>query len=117
MAFRTKRVYDAVSKMDGHRVLVDRVWPRGIKKEQLQADEWKKSLAPSSDLRKWFKHDPDKWEQFKQRYFGELAQQPNEINELLEKGNGHNVTLLYSAKDEKHNNAIALKEFLDQQTN
>lgn len=115
MAYRTKRVYEQTSRMDGHRVLVDRVWPRGIKKEALQAHDWKKTLAPSAQLRKWFNHDPEKWQAFKQSYFEELDEHPNEIRELLDKGDGHNVTLLYSARDEKHNNAVALKEYLETQ--
>jgi uncharacterized protein YeaO (DUF488 family) len=116
MAFRTKRAYDDISRNDGYRVLVDGLWPRGIKKEDLKADEWKKTLAPSSQLRKWFKHDPDKWREFKKRYFSELDHHQDEVQDLLHKAKGHNVTLVYGAKNKQYNNAIALKEYLDKHT-
>ena len=112
MTIQTKRVYDPVDQGDGARVLVDRVWPRGISKERLKADLWLKDVAPSAVLRKWFNHDPDRWEAFKERYFAELDGNPQAADQLfglLEKGT---VTLLFSARDTLHNQAIALKEYL-----
>lgn len=98
-------------KSDGFRILVDRLWPRGITKEKAKIDLWLKDVAPSDKLRKWFGHDPKKWNEFKKRYFAELTNNPavEQLKKYIIKGN---VTLLYSAKDENHNNAVALKEFL-----
>jgi uncharacterized protein YeaO (DUF488 family) len=112
MTIQTKRVYDPVEQGDGTRVLVDRVWPRGISKERLKADLWLKDAAPSTPLRKWFNHDPDRWEAFKERYFAELdgnRQATDQRFALLEKGT---VTLLFSARDTRQNQAVALKEYL-----
>jgi len=112
MTIQTKRVYDPVDQGDGTRVLVDRVWPRGMTKEKLKADLWLKDAAPSAVLRKWFSHDPGRWEAFKERYFAELdgnQQATDQLFGLLEKGT---VTLLFSARDTLHNQAIALKEYL-----
>ena len=108
-----KRAYDELSDNDGWLVLVDRIWPRGVSKKDLQIDDWIKDIAPSSELRKWFSHDPEKWDKFKSRYFAELDDK-REITEKLksklkEKGK---LTLVYSAKDTEHNNAKALKEYL-----
>lgn len=110
---KIKRVYDDVSSQDGKRILVDRVWPRGIKKEDLQHDEWYKDLAPSSNLRKWFDHDADKWEDFKKKYKKELENQKDLIEALRKESDGHNVTLLYAAKDQDHNQAVVLKELIN----
>ncbi|MEP1896579.1 MAG: DUF488 domain-containing protein [Alloalcanivorax venustensis] len=110
-----KRVYDGVEKSDGHRVLVDRVWPRGIKKETLQADEWRKELSPSSELRKWFNHDPQRWAAFYQKFHAELEQQGEAVESVLKGANGGTLTLLYAAKDTEHNNAVALKMYLEKQ--
>ena len=110
---KIKRVYDDVSSQDGKRVLVDRVWPRGIKKEDLKHDEWYKELAPSTDLRKWFDHDEDKWDEFKKKYKEELKDQQDLIKELRKDSDGHNVTLLYAAKDTEHNQAVVLKEVIE----
>ncbi len=107
-----KRIYDPPSDDDGVRILVDRLWPRGINKDKARVDLWLKEVAPSNELRKWFAHRPEKWEEFKRRYFKELQNNPA-INLLLDYMKGSRVTLLYSAKDEKHNNAVALKEFLE----
>lgn len=107
-----KRVYDPAEKADGCRILVDGVWPRGISKKALQADLWLRDAAPSTELRKWFGHDPDKWDEFRRRYFAELranAEAVAAIQERLEQGT---VTLLYSAKDTRHNQAVALQEYL-----
>jgi uncharacterized protein YeaO (DUF488 family) len=107
---KVKRVYDKQEKDDGVRVLVDRLWPRGISKSQINV--WLKDIAPSNDLRKWFSHDPNKWEEFKSRYFKELNNNPKVkvLVELVKKS--ENITLLYSTKS-PYNNAIALKEYLE----
>ncbi|MFW6059238.1 MAG: DUF488 domain-containing protein [Phycisphaeraceae bacterium] len=113
-AIQVKRVYEAPAKGDGLRVLVDRVWPRGMKKESAQIDRWLKEVAPSMELRKWFGHDPAKWREFKQRYHAELRERKETLRELLDevKQRGGALTLVYSAKDEQHNNAVALREYL-----
>lgn len=108
----TKRVYEKVDSKDGPRFLVERLWPRGIKKESLHMEAWLKDVAPSDALRKWFSHDPAKWEEFQKRYFGELADSAESIRPILEAARRGNVTLLYSAHDTEHNNAAALKEYL-----
>ena len=107
-----KRIYDEESRSDGFRVLVDRMWPRGIKKEDAGLDLWLKEVAPSSELRKWYGPDISKWDEFKERYFEELKGHEEEVGELLSKADGGRVTLLYAAKDRGHNNAAALKEYL-----
>ncbi|MFP3144476.1 MAG: DUF488 domain-containing protein [Caldisphaera sp.] len=110
---KIKRVYEKAEESDGIRILVDRLWPRGIKKEEAKVNYWLKEISPSNELRKWFSHDFNKWEEFKNKYFNELNSKKELINFLLEliKKNS-NVTLLYSAKEEKYNNAVALKEYL-----
>ena len=110
---KIKRVYDDISQQDGKRVLVDGVWPRGIKKEDLEHDEWMKDIAPSTDLRKWFNHDADKWDEFKKRYKKELKDHKEDLKQLKEDSDGHNVTLLFAAKDEEHNQAVVIKEFIE----
>jgi uncharacterized protein YeaO (DUF488 family) len=109
---KTKRVYAEADPNDGSRVLVDRVWPRGLKKERVAADLWLKEVAPSTSLRKWFGHDPAKWEEFKDRYFSELHDQPEAVAKLLEQAEKGHLTLLYSARDTEHNQAVALREYL-----
>jgi len=109
---RTKRVYDPPDARDGFRVLVDRIWPRGMTKEQVRADLWLRDIAPSTALRKWFAHDPSKWEEFKRRYFAELDKDPECVHVLLEAAAKGTVTLLFSARDSEHNQAIALQEYL-----
>ena len=109
---RIKRAYEPPHADDGVRILIDRLWPRGIKKEALALDRWAKELAPSTALRKWFGHDPLRWDGFRSRYFAELAANPEGLARLrpyLERGP---VTLLYAAVDEEHNNAVALRQFL-----
>ncbi|HEY3780331.1 MAG TPA: DUF488 domain-containing protein [Fimbriimonadaceae bacterium] len=108
-----KRVYDAASSDDGLRVLVDRLWPRGVSKERAQLDRWAKELAPSNELRKWFAHDPDKWAEFKKRYALELKEQREDMERLAKESKSKKFTLLYGARDEVHNEAVALKEFLE----
>jgi len=109
---RTKSVYDPPDARDGFRVLVDRIWPRGMTKEQVRADLWLRDVAPSTALRKWFAHDPSKWEEFKRRYFAELDKNPECVHVLLEAAAKGTVTLLFSASDSEHNQAIALQEYL-----
>lgn len=111
---QVKRAYEAASKSDGARFLVERLWPRGVKKEALKVQDWLKDVAPSSELRKWFQHDPAKWANFRRRYFRELETQPEAWQSLLTRARRGRITLVYSAHDTEHNNAVALKEFLDQ---
>ena len=113
--FRTKRVYEPSDASDGIRMLVDRLWPRGLKKEAARLSGWLKEVTPSDELRKWFNHEPDRWEEFKERYFAELDASPGVWRLLLDAGRIGTVTLLYSAKDEEHNNAKALLEYLEEQ--
>jgi len=112
--FKIKRAYNDHDKDDGFRVLVDRLWPRGISKEKARLDLWMKDIAPSNDLRKWFGHDPDKWDEFKIRYLEELDEKKELIKQLKTIEKIYNkVTLIYSAKDDKHNNAVILLELLE----
>ena len=110
---QTKRVYDPVSKEDGTRFLVERLWPRGIKKEALHMANWCKEAAPSADLRRWFGHDPAKWQEFKKRYRSELAKNPSAWQPLLDAARSGNLTLLYSARDGEHNSAGVLKLYVE----
>jgi uncharacterized protein YeaO (DUF488 family) len=110
---RIKRTYEVREKSDGDRYLVDRLWPRGIKKEKLAVEAWTKDVAPSNELRHWYHHDMDQWDEFRRRYFAELETNPAAWQPLLEAARAGTITLLYSAKNEDHNNAVALKEFLD----
>lgn len=117
---KTKRVYVPPSPDDGVRILVDRIWPRGIRKEKLQMEAWYRDIAPSDGLRKWFSHDPEKWEEFKKRFFKEVNGK-DEFKKLVgivrEKSSeaGGNVTLLFSSREEVYNNASALKEFIEKE--
>lgn len=112
---RLKRAYDEPARSDGPRLLVDRVWPRGVAKEQANLAEWLKGLAPTSELRKWFGHDPDKWEVFLEKYLQELASADNaDLNALASYVDKHDrITLVFAAKDTDHNNAVALKQFIE----
>lgn len=110
---RVKRIYDPPASDDGFRVLVDRIWPRGMKKAEAALDLWLKDVAPSTELRRWFGHDPAKWAEFRRRYQAELDQQPDAMALLKEKVRRSTVTLLYAAKDPDHNNAVALKCLLE----
>jgi len=112
---RVKRIYEKPEKADGFRILVDRLWPRGLTKEKAQVEEWMKDIAPSDELRKWFSHDPKKWETFKTRYYKELENKKGLLDLLLQRSKGRPITLLYSAKDEKLNNGLALKDYLEAQ--
>jgi uncharacterized protein YeaO (DUF488 family) len=111
---KTKRVYEHSEASDGTRFLVDRLWPRGIKKEELKMKAWLKNVAPSPELRKWFAHDPAKWQEFQKRYRAELKANPDSWELILEAAQQDNVTLLYSARDTEHNSAVLLKEFLQE---
>lgn len=110
-----KRIYEPASKEDGKRILVDRIWPRGISKDKAQLDLWMKEIAPSTELRKEFNHKPERFEEFKEHYIKELQQTEEKemaLNQLLEMAKEEKVTLLYGAKDEVHNQAVVLKEVL-----
>ena len=109
---KMKRVYDKDERTDGRRILVDRLWPRGIKKEDAKIDDWIKDIAPSDSLRKWFGHDPEKWKEFKKKYFDELKNKKELLKEIIDKSKT-NLTLIYAAKDSEHNNAAALKEYIN----
>ena len=108
-----RRVYEPQAPEEGARLLVDRLWPRGVKTEKLRLSGWLKEIAPSAPLRKWFDHDPARWTEFKQRYFAELEEHPNAWRPILQAARGGKVTLLFAAKDTEHNNAVALKAFLE----
>lgn len=110
-----KRVYEPPSKEDGFRILVERLWPRGISKERAAVDLWLKDVAPSPGLRKWFGHDPSRWEEFRDRYRVELKRNRDSIAILKQQIKKGTVTFVYAARDEQYNSAVALKEFLEQQ--
>ncbi len=112
---RLKRAYDPPEAGEGSRFLVDHLWPRGMRKEALKLDAWLKDAAPSSELRHWFGHDPAKWKEFQERYAQELDSKPNAWKPLLQAAGQGDITLIYSAKDEEHNNAVALKAYLEKQ--
>jgi uncharacterized protein YeaO (DUF488 family) len=111
--FKLKRVYEAPSAEDGFRVLVERLWPRGLNKERARLDLWLKDVAPSPELRKWFHHDPARWKEFQTRYAAELEDRPEALCLLREKAREGTVTLVYAARDEEHNGARALKQVLE----
>ena len=113
MKIGIKRVYEEAHKNDGIRILVDRLWPRGIKKEKMKIDYWAKDVAPSNELRKWYNHKPSKWEEFKARYFKELDHNEKALSELLEHCDSDVVTFVFSSKEMQLNNEIALKENLE----
>ncbi|MEM3851388.1 MAG: DUF488 domain-containing protein [Methanomassiliicoccales archaeon] len=112
LMLRIKRVYEPPSEDDGYRILVDRLWPRGLTKEKARLDEWMKDIAPSDELRKWFAHEEDKWGEFKKRYFGELKDKRQEVDNIKDRAKRGTVTLLYSTSSPL-NNAVALKEFIE----
>jgi uncharacterized protein YeaO (DUF488 family) len=111
---KIKRIYEQVSAGDGKRILVDRLWPRGIKKEGAAINEWLRDIAPSNELRKWYSHDPTKWGEFKKRYKMELKDRMGIIDRLRTESKKRTITLLFSAKATELNNAVALKEFVEQ---
>jgi uncharacterized protein YeaO (DUF488 family) len=113
---KLKRAYDAVSATDGKRLLVERLWPRGLSKDKLKLDGWIRDVAPTTELRKWFGHDPAKWRQFRTRYFRELNSRPDSWRSIVSLARRGTVTLVYSSHDEEHNNAVALREYLQLKT-
>ena len=114
MTLNVKRVYEPSAKSDGVRVLVDRLWPRGVSKADAKIDVWAKELAPSTELRKWYQHDPEKWDEFRTRYFAELGTKAADLEELRRQiGNGP-ATLVFGSKETELNNAAALREYLEQ---
>jgi len=113
---QTRRVYEPAAASDGQRFLVERLWPRGIRKEALSLTGWCKAAAPSHELRKWFNHDPAKWPEFQKRYRAELDRMPEAWWPLLEAARAGNLTLLFSARDTRHNNAVVLKTYLEEQS-
>ncbi|EMA54476.1 DUF488 domain-containing protein [Halococcus thailandensis] len=112
MPIQTKRIYEEPDPEDGTRVLVDRLWPRGVSKEDAALDRWAKDAAPSDELRNWFDHDPERWDEFKERYRDELSDR-DVVDELRELADGGTVTLLYAATDREHNNAVVLRDVLE----
>lgn len=113
MTIKIKRIYQEPDVSDGFRILIDRLWPRGLTKEKAKVDLWMKEIAPSNELRQWFQHEPTRWNDFKDRYFKELERKQELIKIILEKSHAQTITLLFSAKNEEFNNAVALKEYLE----
>ena len=113
MHIKIKRVYEQPEKKDGERILVDRLWPRGLTKEKADVDLWLKEIAPSTELRRWFAHDPKKWKTFRRRYETEIRHNDDLIKILKQRARERTVTLIYGARDEKHNEALVLKQFLE----
>jgi uncharacterized protein YeaO (DUF488 family) len=111
---KLKRVYEKAENNDGLRVLVDRLWPRGVKKEEAKLDEWLRDIAPSSELRKWFSHDPNKWGEFKIRYEEEVAQKEELLDKLIQDAKGKNITLVYASREKQFNNVTVLKALLEE---
>ncbi len=109
---KIKRIYDDPSKDDGYRILIDRIWPRGVSKEDAKLDAWNKDIAPSDKLRKWFDHDPDKFDEFAKKYRKELDDKKEDLTEILKKAEEQTITLLYGAKDTEHNQAVVLQNVL-----
>jgi uncharacterized protein YeaO (DUF488 family) len=110
---KVKRVYDPAEPEDGRRLLVDRLWPRGIRREALRMDAWHKDVAPGESLRRWFGHDPARWDEFQRRYFAELDARTDAWEPILQAARAGPITLLYSARDVEHNQAVALKTYLE----
>lgn len=113
MTIRTKRAYDKPEPGDGVRILVERLWPRGLSKKEAKVDVWLKDIAPSAGLRKWFSHDPAKWEEFRKRYYGELDRNPDDVKRLLEITRAGDVTLVYGSREKEYNSASALKDYIE----
>jgi uncharacterized protein YeaO (DUF488 family) len=111
--FKLKRAYERASREDGQRILVERLWPRGVRKASLQLDAWLKEVAPTTVLRQWFSHDPKKWDEFRQRYRAELERHPEVCDPILKAVRRGTVTLVYSSHDREHNNAVALRDYLE----
>ncbi len=109
-----RRAYDAPTRNDGYRVLVDRLWPRGTRRADAQLDEWCRDLAPSNELRRWFGHDPRRWAEFQRRYRVELSEHRDDVDRLAERADKHRVTLVYGARDREHNNAVVLRDVIEE---
>ena len=109
---RTKRVYDLADADDGHRVLIDHAWPRGVTRERARLDEWARDLAPSDQLRKWFDHVPERFGEFRTRYREELAARPERLDDLRRRAESATLTIVYAARDREHNNAVVLAELV-----
>lgn len=112
-AIRLKRAYERPASSDGRRFLVERLWPRGVKKNELRLTDWLKDVAPSAGLRTWFSHDPEKWDEFRRCYFAELDAGKDAWTPLLKAAQAHDITLVYSSRDQEHNNAVALRQYLE----
>jgi uncharacterized protein YeaO (DUF488 family) len=112
MDVRLKRVYEPSDPSDGYRVLIDRLWPRGVRRDAAGLDEWARELAPSSELRRWFGHDPERFNEFRRRYTAELAGQDSKLQELRRRARNGTLTLVYGARDREHNDAVVLAEIL-----
>jgi len=113
MNIEIQRIYDSPRGDKGYRVLVDRLWPRGLRKDQVEFDVWMKELAPSDPLRTWFAHDPERWEEFRERYSRELDSRRDLLDRLLRSAKNRKIVLLYGARDTLHNQAVAIKEYLE----
>lgn len=113
MRIRTKRIYEEPKRADGRRILIDRLWPRGLTKEAARVDFWARSVAPSNELRRWYRHEHPKWDEFRRRYFAELDANPEGVAELRAQLGASTVTLLFASKEERLNNASALREYLE----
>lgn len=113
MRLRTKRIYEAANPADGRRILIDRLWPRGVTKAAARVDFWARSIAPSTSLRRWYSHDPDKWQEFRRRYFAELDANPAGVADIRKHIGRGTTTLLFSSREERLNNATALREYLE----
>jgi uncharacterized protein YeaO (DUF488 family) len=113
---KIKRIYDTPTQDDGFRLLVDRLWPRGLSKEKAKVDLWLKEIAPTNELRKWYSHDPKKWVEFRKKYFKDLDTKRELVNQIVQKMKVGDVTLLYSSKEERLNNAVALKEYIEKRS-
>jgi len=111
---RIKRVYEPPEPRDGRRFLVDRIWPRGVRKDAAHIEAWLKDVAPSDELRRWFGHDPDRWTEFNRRYRTELSETPDALRPLADAARAGDITLVYGARDEQHNQAVVLKEVLEE---
>ncbi len=109
---KLKRAYEPPAPDDGTRILIDRLWPRGVKKSDAEIDDWMKEIAPSADLRKWFGHDPERWQEFRRRYKAELKEHPDEVAHLRTLAARGRVTLVFAARDEAHKDAVVLREML-----
>ncbi len=109
---QVKRIYEKRGPNDGFRILVDRIWPRGMRRDDASVDLWLQEIAPSTALRRWFGHDPTRWEEFKRRYFEELSRKGDLVEQIRSRAARQDVTLLYAARDEEHNNAVSLRDYL-----